>query len=95
MKKRKQIYELNALYWDIGRIIVNRQQGASWGKSVVEQLAKDLQAEFPGISGFSARNIWNMRSFYVAYSQNEKLQPMVAEIGWTHNFPLQSKLLNC
>lgn len=83
--------ELIALYWDIGRIIVNRQQGASWGKSVVEQLAKDLQAEFPGISGFSARNIWNMRSFYVAYSQNEKLQPMVAEIGWTHNLVILEK----
>ncbi|WP_293133489.1 PDDEXK nuclease domain-containing protein [Microcoleus sp. bin38.metabat.b11b12b14.051] len=78
----KQLIEL---YWDIGKTIVTRQQGASWGKSVVEQLAKDLQAEFPGISGFSDRNIWNMRNFYTTYSQNEKLQPMVAEIGWTHN----------
>lgn len=83
--------ELIALYWDIGRMIVTRQQGTSWGKSVVEQLAKDLQAEFPGISGFSVRNIWNMRSFYVAYSQNEKLQPMVAEIGWTHNLVILEK----
>lgn len=83
--------ELIALNWDIGKMIVTRQQGASWGKSVVEQLAKDLQAEFPGISGFSARNIWNMRSFYVAYSQNEKLQPMVAEIGWTHNLVILEK----
>jgi predicted nuclease of restriction endonuclease-like (RecB) superfamily len=83
--------ELIALYWDIGKMIVTRQQGASWGKSVVEQLAKDLQAEFPGISGFSVRNIWNMRSFYVAYSHNEKLQPMVAEIGWTHNLVILEK----
>ena len=83
--------ELIALYWDIGRMIVTRQQGTSWGKSVVEQLAKDLQAEFPGISGFSVRNIWNMRSFYVAYSQNEKLQPLVAEIGWTHNLVILEK----
>ncbi|GAA6621002.1 YhcG family protein [Scytonema sp. NUACC26] len=83
--------ELIALYWDIDKIIVTRQQGSSWGKSVVEQLAKDLQAEFPGISGFSARNIWNMRSFYVTYSQNEKLQPLVAEIGWTHNLVILEK----
>jgi predicted nuclease of restriction endonuclease-like (RecB) superfamily len=82
---------LIALYWDIGKTIVTRQEGASWGKSVVEQLAKDLQAEFPGISGFSARNIWNMRSFYTTYSQNEKLQPMVAEIGWTHNIVILEK----
>ncbi|KYC39363.1 hypothetical protein WA1_32025 [Scytonema hofmannii PCC 7110] len=83
--------ELIALYWDIGKMIVTRQQEASWGKSVVEQLARDLQAEFPGISGFSTRNIWNMRSFYVTYSQNEKLQPMVAEIGWTHNLVILEK----
>ncbi|MGV0102263.1 DUF1016 domain-containing protein [Nostoc sp. DSM 114160] len=83
--------EMINLYWDIGQMIVIKQQDASWGKSVVEQLAKDLQAEFPGISGFSARNIWNMRNFYVTYSQNEKLQPMVAEIGWTHNLVILEK----
>ncbi|MBW4635640.1 MAG: DUF1016 family protein [Iphinoe sp. HA4291-MV1] len=83
--------ELIALYWDIGRLIVSRQQGATWGKSVVEQLARDLQDEFPGISGFSARNIWNMRNFYLTYSQNEKLQPLVAEIGWTHNLVIMEK----
>lgn len=83
--------ELIALYWDIGKLIVSQQQGTSWGKSVVEQLAKDLRTEFPGISGFSARNIWNMRSFYLAYSNNEKLQPLVAEIGWTHNLVILEK----
>jgi hypothetical protein len=57
--------ELIALYWDIGRMIVERQQETSWGKSVVENLAKDLQTEFPGIQGFSARNIWRMRDFYL------------------------------
>ena len=44
--------ELIALYWDIGRMIAERQQGASWGKSIVENLAKDLQADFPGMQGF-------------------------------------------
>ncbi|WP_425214407.1 PDDEXK nuclease domain-containing protein [Tumidithrix helvetica] len=83
--------ELAMLYWDIGKMIVTRQQGETWGKSVVEQLAKDLQAEFQGVSGFSARNIWNMRSFYLSYSQNEKLQPMVAEIGWSHNLAIMER----
>ena len=77
--------ELILLYWDIGRMIVDRQEGTTWGKSVVEQLAKDLQAEFSGISGFSTRNIWYMRKFYLAYFGNEKLQPLVAEIGLSHN----------
>jgi predicted nuclease of restriction endonuclease-like (RecB) superfamily len=83
--------ELIELYWDIGRIICDRQQTAGWGKSIVEQLAKDIQAEFPGISGFSVRNVWNMRSFYSSYSQNEKLQPRAAEIGWTHNLAIKDE----
>ena len=84
--------KLISLYWDIGKIIVSRQADEeSWGKGVVEQLAKDLQAEFPGVTGFSARNIWNMRNFYLTYTENAKLQPMVAEIGWTHNLVILTK----
>jgi predicted nuclease of restriction endonuclease-like (RecB) superfamily len=83
--------ELISLYWDIGKLIVSQQEGKTWGRSVVEQIAKDLQADFPGISGFSARNIWNMRNFYLSYSGHEKLQSMVAEIGWTHNLVIMEK----
>ena len=83
--------ELIALYWDIGQMIVERQKEAAWGKAVVENLAKDLQAELHGIKGFSARNIWNMRDFYRTYQGNEKLQPLVAEIGWTHNVIILEK----
>lgn len=83
--------ELIALYWDIGRLIVARQQGNSWGKSIVEQLAKDLRKEFPGMTGFSPRNIWRMRDFYLTYRDNEKLTPLVAEIGWTHNLLILEK----
>ena len=84
--------ELIALYWDIGRLIVERQQGKTWGQSVVRQLAQDLQAEFPGITGFSAQNLWRMRQFFETYVGNEKLSPMVREIGWTHNIII---LMNC
>jgi predicted nuclease of restriction endonuclease-like (RecB) superfamily len=76
--------QLIGLYWDIGRLIVERQRGDTWGRSVVEQLAQDLQAEFPGLAGFSARNLWRMRDFYQSYSADGKLPPLVAEIGWTH-----------
>ncbi|MBX3288968.1 MAG: DUF1016 family protein [Acidobacteria bacterium] len=77
--------ELIALYWDIGRMIVERQKGETWGKSVVENLATDLQNEFPGIKGFSVASLWRMKVFYETYCENEKLAPMVREIGWTHN----------
>jgi len=83
--------ELISLYWNIGRMIVERQKKEKWGKSVVERLANDLRTEFPGIQGFSARNIWYMRNFHVTYAQNEKLQPLVAEIGWTHNLIIMER----
>jgi predicted nuclease of restriction endonuclease-like (RecB) superfamily len=77
--------ELIDLYWDIGRLIVQRQQGATWGRSIVENLAKDLRAEFPGISGFSSPNLYRMRQFYEAYQGDEILSPLVREISWTKN----------
>jgi predicted nuclease of restriction endonuclease-like (RecB) superfamily len=73
--------QLITLYWNIGRMIVERQRAETWGKSVVERLAQDLQTEFPGVGGFSARNIWRMRDFYLIYHASEKLSPLVAEIG--------------
>lgn len=76
---------LIALYWDIGRLIMERQASTQWGKSIVAQLAKDLRTEFPGTRGFSASNLWRMRQFYQVYTGNEKLAPMVREIGWSHN----------
>lgn len=79
------------LYWDIGRMIVERQVGKTRGKAVVENLAADLQKEFPGIGGFSTSNLWRMRLFYEAYAGREKLAPLVREIGWTHNLIIFEK----
>ena len=73
------------LYWDIGRLIVAQQKGATWGKAVVQRLALDLRGDFPGIAGFSADNLWRMRKFYLHYAQKPKLAPLVQEIAWSHN----------
>lgn len=83
--------QLITLYGDIGRMIVEKQETDNWGKSVVEQLSHDLQAEFPGISGFSVRNLWNMRLFHLTYRDDLNLQPLVAEIAWSHNVLILEK----
>jgi predicted nuclease of restriction endonuclease-like (RecB) superfamily len=77
--------ELVGLYWDIGRIIVERQTDADHGAAIVEQLAADLRREFPGVSGYSRRNVFYMRGFYLTYRDLPKVQPLVAQIGWSHN----------
>jgi predicted nuclease of restriction endonuclease-like (RecB) superfamily len=77
--------ELVGLYWDIGRMIAERQADAEHGAAIAEQLAVDLRREFPGVSGFSRRNVFYMREFYLLYRDDERVQPLVAQIGWTHN----------
>ena len=73
--------ELVLLYWDIGRGIVEKQQTAGWGESVVERLAADLRAEFPDMRGFSLANLWRMKQFYLAHSSPEFLAQTVREIN--------------
>ncbi|MBI4026090.1 MAG: DUF1016 domain-containing protein [Verrucomicrobia bacterium] len=72
--------ELILFYWDIGRGIVGKQKALGWGESVIEQLANDLQAAFPGGMGFSARNLRNMKQFFAAYSMPEFWQQAVAKL---------------
>jgi predicted nuclease of restriction endonuclease-like (RecB) superfamily len=79
------------LYWEIGQSIIEKQLQHKWGKSIVENLSGDLQKEFPGISGFSVQNLWYMRKFYKEYHQDKKLQPLIGEIGWSHNISIMDK----
>jgi hypothetical protein len=74
-------HEAILLYWDIGQSIVEKQQFHSWGDSVVEMVALDLRAAFPGMRGFSPRNLWDMRRFYTAYSASEITAEMLKEIA--------------
>ena len=80
------------LYWDTGQLIVEKQTKNKWGKATVEQLAKDLQVEFPGVKGFSAQNLWYMRQFYLEYSNDERLQPLVGEISWSKHLVIMAKI---
>jgi hypothetical protein len=49
--------ELVGLYWNIGRMIFERQAQAGWGKSVAERLSRDLKQEFPEVAGFSVQEL--------------------------------------
>lgn len=83
--------EMIALYWEIGKRITEQQTALGWGKSVVENLSRDIQKEFPGIQGFGVRNMWDMARFYAEYQSNEILQPLVAEISWSKHIVILTK----
>jgi predicted nuclease of restriction endonuclease-like (RecB) superfamily len=84
--------ELVMLYWQIGRDILSRQQQQGWGAKVIEQLAKDLQQEFPDMKGFSSRNLKYMRAFAEAYPNEQIVQQAVAQIPWGHNVRILDKV---
>lgn len=84
--------EMMQLYWNIGKRLSIEGLEKGYGSSVVKQLANDLQQEFPGTTGFSARNLWDMKKFFEFYKDtDEKLRHLVALLPWKHNLLIMSK----
>lgn len=75
--------EMVRLYWEIGRHIVEYEQGGSdrakYGQNLLHNLGQDLSARFG--KGFRWRNLFNMRLLYLAFPI---LQALPAKLGWTH-----------
>lgn len=67
--------EMILMYWDIGRMIQQRQQMEGWGAAVIPRLASDLKNELPDVKGFSERNIGRMIAFYREYSNGSVILP--------------------
>src|SRR4051794_20302389 len=84
--------ELVLLYWTIGRDILARQEQQGWGAKVVDRLAADLRREFPGVQGFSPRNLKYMRAFAEAWPDEAIVQGALAQITWYHNLALLEEL---
>src|SRR4051812_2703872 len=80
--------ELVLLYWQIGRDILARQKEHGWGAKVIDRLAADLRRDFPGMEGFSPRNLKYMRAFAQAWPDEPIVQQLVAQIPWGHNVRL-------
>ena len=80
--------ELVTLYWQIGRDILERQSTKGWGGRVVEQLARDLRAEFPDSRGFSRANLLYMRAFADAWPDQQIVQQVVGRLPWGQNIEL-------
>lgn len=80
------------LYWDIGRVILSRQEAEGWGSKVVGQLSADLTRAFPDMRGLSPRNLQYMRAFAAAWPEPEFVQQVVAQIPWGQNVVLLDRL---
>lgn len=78
------------LYWELGKAI-SEKQTEGWGKAIVPTLSKELQNEFPTMSGFSAGNLWLMTQFYTEYQADTNLVPLVREISWSKHVVILKK----
>ncbi|MBI3248131.1 MAG: DUF1016 domain-containing protein [Deltaproteobacteria bacterium] len=73
------------LYWDIGRMILDRQEREGWGARVIDRLSADLREAFPEMKGFSPRNLKYMRAFAAAWPDVAIVQQVAAQLPWFHN----------
>lgn len=80
--------EMITTYWDVGKILHERQLQEGWGKAVIPRLAKDIHNELPEVKGFLERNIGRMVAFYRAYSGSSLILPQpVAKLETSANVP--------
>ncbi|MDQ3131463.1 MAG: PDDEXK nuclease domain-containing protein [Acidobacteriota bacterium] len=84
--------EVILMYWKIGRSILDRQKKLGWGAKVVDRLSKDLRNEFPGMKGFSQRNLKYMRSFAENWQDEQIVQQVLHNLPWGHICILLDKI---
>jgi predicted nuclease of restriction endonuclease-like (RecB) superfamily len=80
------------LYWDIGRLILDRQTREGWGTKVIGRLARDLRKSFPDMRGFSSRNLLFMRSFAEEFRDAAIVKQLVSQLPWGHVIRLMQRV---
>ncbi|EKD7197208.1 hypothetical protein OSF78_000960 [Salmonella enterica subsp. enterica serovar Mbandaka] len=77
---------MTATYWEIGRRIVEFEQGgearAAYGTQLIERLSVDLSQRYK--RGFSTRNLWQIRTFYLCFQHIEDSADTVCGIFKSH-----------
>jgi len=67
--------ELLEVYWQLCKEIIQKQSHAQSGNAILEQLSIDLKTSFSSISGFSKRNLYAIRQWYLFYNQQFAIVP--------------------
>lgn len=80
------------LYWDIGRLILDRQEHEGWGTKVIDRLSADLRDAYPEMRGLSPRNLLFMRSFAAVYSESQIVKQLVSQLPWGHIIRLLQRI---
>jgi predicted nuclease of restriction endonuclease-like (RecB) superfamily len=87
--------ELIDLYWNLGKMIVEKQEVSKWGDGIIKQIELDLKLSMPNMNGFSSSNLKYMRRFYLFYSQSKEItksQQLAVQLPWGHNMVILDKI---
>lgn len=73
------------LYFFVGGYISKKTRNAKWGSGAIDALSNQLQIELPGLRGFSATNIKNMRAFFEFWADDFSIRPLsMGELSIRH-----------
>lgn len=67
--------------WQLGRDMVQKKAESRWGAGVVNQLSLDLRAAFPDVKGFSSRNLYYMKQWYMFYMADDRRKQILHQLG--------------
>ena len=77
--------EMILLYLDVGEYLFKLQQTSKYGDKITTKASEFMKNNYPGIKGFTKRNIERMIQFYKIYKDDEIATPLVTQISWTNN----------
>ena len=69
--------EMLKLYFAIGGYVSQNSRNGRWGSGVIDEISRLLQKELPGLRGFSAQNMRNMRQFFEVWGTPLICQPVI------------------
>lgn len=83
--------DLVVLYWEVGRLVDVRSE---WGNKFIDNLSRDIRREYPGVRGFSVRNIKYMQKFARMFPEPQVVRELLSRLTWYHNTALMDKVVD-
>ena len=72
--------ELINLYWNVGAYISKQVARAAWGDGTIDELADQIQKEYPELKGFNRSGLFRMRRFYETYANSKFVSTVLTQI---------------
>lgn len=69
-----------SLYFGIGCYVSANSREGTWGTGAIDRISEQLRRELPGLRGFSASSIKDMRAFYEYWCQYINRQPLAVDL---------------